>query len=99
MWTRIPTCSIYQRYIHLNPVVAGLADAPEAWEFSSYRNMPDCGQDLCRTRRSCLSQFASQAAGLLNPRMAYCQFVRDGMGIRDEKIVICCLRKNEQAAA
>jgi REP element-mobilizing transposase RayT len=26
------------RYIHLNPVSAGLVDRPEAWEFSSYRD-------------------------------------------------------------
>jgi hypothetical protein len=26
------------RYIHLNPVSAGLVDQPEQWEFSSYRD-------------------------------------------------------------
>ena len=26
------------RYLHLNPVRAGMVDRPEAWEWSSYRD-------------------------------------------------------------
>ncbi|MBD2256694.1 transposase [Pseudanabaena sp. FACHB-2040] len=32
------------RYIHLNPVAAGFVEAPEAWEFSSYREYVELRQ-------------------------------------------------------
>jgi putative transposase len=33
------------RYVHLNPVVAGLARSPQEWEFSDYAKWSDCSAD------------------------------------------------------
>ena len=55
------------RYIHLNPVKAGLVQRPEDWEFSSY-------QDYVDLRRGTLPQrdVVLQQAGTV---LAYRQFV------------------------
>jgi len=66
------------RYIHLNPVEAGLVELPEAWEYSSYREytglrdgtLPDIEQILC--------EFAT--------RSAYARFVESGIAGADELI-------------
>jgi len=63
------------RYIHLNPVMAGLSRAPEDWEFSSYR-------DYIGLRKGTLPQ-TDMVLGLLGStgtpgaaeRAAYRQFV------------------------
>ena len=57
------------RYIHLNPVRAGLVDNAEAWEFSSYREMLGlCKATVCNPE-PVLAYFAS--------RQAYREFVED----------------------
>lgn len=67
------------RYIHLNPVVAGLVKTPEAWEFSSYREYAGLrGGSLARPE-IVLNQFAGH--------VEYCHFVRSGIGKDDERIV------------
>jgi putative transposase len=66
------------RYIHLNPVAAGLAQTPEAWEFSSYREYAGLRHGSLPRPEIVLRQFRT--------RQAYCQFVRAGMGAHDEKI-------------
>ena len=50
------------RYIHLNPVEAGLVKQPEAWEFSSYREYVDLRQGILPRPDVVLSQFPSPNA-------------------------------------
>jgi hypothetical protein len=50
------------RYIHLNPVLAGIAQSPEDWEFSSYREYVGLREGTLPAPDVVLSQFASQAA-------------------------------------
>jgi putative transposase len=55
------------RYIHLNPVAAGLVAAPEAWTFSSYRDYIGLRQGTLPRPDDVLSLFPS--------RQAYREFV------------------------
>jgi REP element-mobilizing transposase RayT len=50
------------RYIHLNPVEAGLVRRPEDWEFSSYREYVGLRQGTLPTPQVVLSQFSSPSA-------------------------------------
>ena len=50
------------RYIHLNPVLAGLVESPEHWEFSSYRDYVGMRQGTLPSPDAVLSQFASATA-------------------------------------
>jgi len=45
------------RYIHINPVLAGLAHLPEDWEFSSYRNYVGLRNGKLPQKEIILSQF------------------------------------------
>jgi len=47
------------RYIHFNPVDAGLVNKPEAWEFSSYRDYIALRKGTLIEPEIVLSQFAS----------------------------------------
>jgi len=47
------------RYIHFNPVDAGLVSKPEAWEFSSYRDFIELRKGTLIDPEIVLSQFAS----------------------------------------
>ena len=49
------------RYIHLNPVFAGLAAKPEDWEFSSYRDYIDLRSGTFVRPEIILSQFGREA--------------------------------------
>ena len=49
------------RYIHLNPVLAGLGNRPEDWEFSSYREYIGMRQGTLPNSDIVLSQFVSSA--------------------------------------
>jgi REP element-mobilizing transposase RayT len=55
------------RYIHLNPVLAGIVIRPEDWEFSSYREYVDLRDGTLPVPGIVLSQFPSG--------LAYQQFV------------------------
>jgi REP element-mobilizing transposase RayT len=50
------------RYIHLNPVVAGLAARPQDWEFSSYRDTIGLRQGTLPKPEIVLSQFPHPSA-------------------------------------
>jgi len=50
------------RYIHLNPVLAGLAQRPEDWEFSSYREYAGLRPGTLPRTEVVLSQFGSVKA-------------------------------------
>jgi REP element-mobilizing transposase RayT len=50
------------RYIHLNPVLAGIVKHPQDWEFSSYREYVGLREGTLPVPDAVLSQFASQAA-------------------------------------
>jgi REP element-mobilizing transposase RayT len=50
------------RYIHLNPVIAGLAKEPEGWPYSSYRDYVGLRQGTLPRPAFILSQFPSPAA-------------------------------------
>ena len=50
------------RYIHLNPVTAGLVEYPEDWEFSSYRDYVGIRQGTLPAPDIVLSQFPSPDA-------------------------------------
>ena len=50
------------RYIHLNPVTAGLAARPEDWEFSSYREYIGLRDGTLPQSEIVLSQFPSREA-------------------------------------
>ena len=47
------------RYIHVNPVTAGLVDRPEEWTFSSYRDYIGLRQGTLPATEVILSQFPS----------------------------------------
>ncbi|MBL7199200.1 MAG: transposase [Anaerolineae bacterium] len=49
------------RYIHLNPVASGLANRPEDWEFSSYRDYVGLRQGTLPTPDAVLSQFTDRS--------------------------------------
>ena len=50
------------RYIHLNPVLAGIVQRPEDWEFSSYREYVGLRGGTLPAPEIVLSQFSSQVA-------------------------------------
>jgi putative transposase len=50
------------RYIHLNPVKAGLTPAPEAWEFSSYQEYAGTRLGTLPRMEMILKQIGSQEA-------------------------------------
>jgi len=50
------------RYIHLNPVKAGLVQHPEEWEFSSYLDYVELRQGTLPQRDAVLRQIATVAA-------------------------------------
>jgi hypothetical protein len=50
------------RYIHLNPVAAGLVERGEDWEFSSYRDYIGLRAGKLPSPESVLGQFQSQQA-------------------------------------
>jgi putative transposase len=50
------------RYIHLNPVTAGLAKRPEDWEFSSYREYIGLRSGTLPEPEIVLSQFPTRSA-------------------------------------
>ena len=56
-------------YIHLNPVMGGLVERPEDWEFSSYREYIGLRRGTLPKPEIVLSQFASP--------QAYREFVED----------------------
>ncbi|WP_145035126.1 transposase [Caulifigura coniformis] len=58
------------RYIHLNPVVAGLVSRAEDWEFSSYRDYSNWRAGDLPSREAVLRSFESGDA--------YCRFVNGG---------------------
>ncbi len=65
------------RYVHLNPVRAGLAAAPEAWRWSGHRGYLGQAETPWLTTGWVLEQFAP---GLDAARAAYRDFVADGVG-------------------
>ncbi len=56
------------RYIHLNPVLVGIASNPESWTFSSYQDYIGLRNGTLSKPHIVLSQFSS--------RPAYAKFVR-----------------------
>ena len=50
------------RYIHLNPVTAGLVERPEDWEFSSYREYIGLRNGTLPEPEIVLSQFPTRSA-------------------------------------
>ncbi len=66
------------RYIHLNPVKAGLAEFPEGWEYSSYREYVGLREGTLPDIEPILREFAS--------RSAYRRFVESGIQGEDELI-------------
>jgi putative transposase len=66
------------RYIHLNPVAAGLADKPEEWAFSSYREYIGLRNGTLPATDWVLSQFPS--------RQAYQDFV-ESYREQDDKLI------------
>ena len=74
------------RYIHLNPVAAGLVKQPEEWSFSSYQDFVGLRQGTFPKPDIVLSQFADgrnqgMQKSLASARQAYAEFVnayRDG---------------------
>ena len=56
------------RYLHLNPVLAGIADNPATWTFSSYQDYVGLRNGTLSKPDMVLSQFPS--------RQAYAKFVR-----------------------
>jgi len=64
------------RYIHLNPVTAGLVEKPELWEFSSYKEYIDqqnYGHNICDFKK-----FLD-----INP-ISYKEFIEAGIDIQRE---------------
>jgi REP-associated tyrosine transposase len=50
------------RYIHMNPVAAGLVERPADWVFSSYRDYIDLRRGTLPVTHAILSQFSSPQA-------------------------------------
>jgi len=69
------------RYIHLNPVSAGLVDQPEDWEYSSYRGYIGLREGTIPQPSIVLNQF--QVPGK-NGSKHYRSFVED---LQDENII------------
>ena len=69
------------RYIHLNPVSAGLVDQPEDWEYSSYREFVGLRDGTITHPGIVLDQFHVPGA---NRSELYRKFVED---LQDENII------------
>ena len=65
------------RYIHLNPVRAGLASKPEDWEFSSYREYVGLRQGRLPNPGIILDCFGPDGAAISVRQQGYRQFVAD----------------------
>jgi len=65
------------RYIHLNPVRAGLADSPEAWRWSSHRGYLGREALALLTTEDLLARFDANRAAAIK---RYRDFVAAGMG-------------------
>ncbi len=66
------------RYIHLNPVIAGLTQLPQEWKWSSYRDYSDIeSHPLCSTKEI-LSFFSTpqQYAKFTTDHIAYAQILK-----------------------
>jgi REP element-mobilizing transposase RayT len=67
------------RYLHLNPVRAGLTRAPEDWPWSSHcAYMERSAEDLPLERNAILGQFHPDPG---KARKAFARFVRDGLAM------------------
>ena len=66
------------RYIHLNPLHAGLVKRPQDWEFSSYREYIGLRYGTLPNPDIILSFFASDDAAGCTPQQGYRQFVAEG---------------------
>ena len=66
------------RYLHLNPVLAGLVEDPEAWKFSSYRDYIGLRKGTLPKPDIVLSHFPS--------REAYAEFVK-GYSMTDRELI------------
>jgi REP element-mobilizing transposase RayT len=69
------------RYIHLNPVRAGLVKTPAGWKWSGYGEYIDKRQKRLVTVEPVLSQFGKNATGAVK---RYVAFVNDGVGINSK---------------
>jgi len=80
------------RYIHLNPVTAGLVEMPEDWEFSSYREYIGLRNGTLPEPEIVLSQFSTKDLrgfpnlGGLTAQNAYQEFV-EAYSKGDEELV------------
>lgn len=84
------------RYIHLNPIVAGIARRPEDWEFSSYREYVGLRNGTLPQFRRMLREFTSASLAQVEEAddlpywqkaMArYREFVEGGIRKKDEVI-------------
>ncbi len=66
------------RYIHLNPVRAGLVKFPEDWEWSGHRENLGTSQDLTIDQGKVLSYFGDT---INKARGRYADFLKDGLSI------------------
>jgi REP element-mobilizing transposase RayT len=67
------------RYIHLNPVRAGLVQRPEQWEWSSYPGYRDRRRALPWVAHDELLEAWQGGHGGRDPRRAYIRFVESGL--------------------
>jgi len=65
------------RYIHLNPVRAGLVERPEQWQWSSYRGYYRKKYAVPFVRYEGILQMVSGTE--LSARKSYCRFVQEGL--------------------
>jgi hypothetical protein len=67
------------RYLHLNPVRAGIAKRPDAWSWSSHRAyLKGTGSPVPLHMESVLGQFGNQPG---KARVAFQDFVREGLTV------------------
>lgn len=72
---------VVSRYIHLNPVRAGLVGRPEQWEWSSYPGYADPARARDQpwvAREALLSAWQGEWGGV-NPAAAYIRYVESGL--------------------
>ena len=65
------------RYIHLNPVRAGIVEKPEDYEYSSYRAFASGEEDKILDQSTILSMITSQMG---EARKRYCEYINSGIG-------------------
>jgi len=65
------------RYIHLNPVRAGIVGKPEDYEYSSYRTFASGKEDRIVDQSTILNMITRQ---MDEARKRYCEFVNSGIG-------------------